>query len=606
MDRHRKRPAPSPGPAQRTRVKLWGRAILNGGRISWPLLAATVILAYACSAAPAQEPETSAATSARLSFYKVELDDSEFADEILRGYLLEKADIEFDQEGLTYEAVIKRLVEGSDRRFLARTTPYVLVIAQTLGAQLEVLATYQSRATGRTTYRSYFVVNRDELPGKPSRDDLERYLRDRAEQGDPALFIYHNRFSTSSYFVPSLFLRERGFYSVSGSTGKQAAVHTERVEGGSTNLVLEVARGNADLAAVWDGTKAKFEPGGKHFAEYGHKVAFVELETVIPNDLLVTSADLPSKLKQQIRTAIDVMEEPDLEHRAGLRRQAPESLGDFRYWIDFDAKNADDQAPARAARTALAGLHALIRWRPPPVIVEVRPGPGAEQEAAEDELEALLEAARQAIHLSGTELTLRHKDIHQANDLLWQLTPLHDEAVLLTSSIVGLEGHQQEFRISHQPRNGSYRDLTQRIGDLIHARLHRIRYLWPYLDDPTVIRDVAFDLPAGTPVKIKRMQWLDPAANSSLQGEYRDARVVDSNYSRFSLEVLEADAGIEGLADPLSDVAYRVALLRPAKETLLVSVFTAVFVTLMVLAAVFAALELRRREAATAAALGTG
>ncbi len=60
------------------------------------------------------------------------------------------------------------------------------------------------------------------------------------------------------------------------------AIGTKVLPGSSSELVRRVARGQTDFAAVWDGTKAKFEPGGKEH-ELGEKVRFIQLPTLLPN-----------------------------------------------------------------------------------------------------------------------------------------------------------------------------------------------------------------------------------------------------------------------------------------------------------------------------------
>lgn len=594
-----RRPGPRRFACRAAAVDLFTRAAIGIG----------LVASLACGPPRAEE---TVSIPGNLPFYQVEIDDSAFADEVLRRYLTDRVGISFTHQRFSYENVIEILAatragnrqQEDDRPFLARVTPYVFVVAKTLGAQLEVLATYQGRTTNGTTYRSYFVVRRDDLadPTKPTLEDLENFLLRRTLEDDPALFVYKSKFSTSGYFVPALFFREREIYSVARVAGKHAAIRSQEVGGGSTDLVLRVARGEADLAAVWDGPKAKFDRGGELYREFGGELAFIELETIIPNDLLVTSANLPEEVKQPLRQAIGEMTEANLTSFVGEDERKAD-LGDFRYWLDFDATDSEAGAGARKARAALSGLCALTRRRPPRVVVDVWPGSGAEKKVGRTELAAMLEATRQAIRLSSTELTLFDGEIHDQADLRWELTPLHDEAVLLESFFTSVEGvAPQEFRISHKGGDGSYKDLTQRIGDRIHSRLHRIRYLWPYQEDLTVIRDVAFDLPQSSPVKIQRIRWLDPEANDFQRSGVLEARVADSDYSTFRLELQEAGGDLAHAADPLSDVAYRVVLLRTSRQGPLLMVFTGVYVVLMLAAALFAGLDLRRRVALTAEA----
>ena len=64
-----------------------------------------------------------------------------------------------------------------DGSYVARVTPYALVAAELLGANVQVLGTYVSQATGRTTYQSYFVVARNRFSQPPELPDLVRMLR---------------------------------------------------------------------------------------------------------------------------------------------------------------------------------------------------------------------------------------------------------------------------------------------------------------------------------------------------------------------------------------------------------------------------------------------
>ena len=70
--------------------------------------------------------------------------------------------------------------------------------------------------------------------------------------------------------------------------------------GSSSALVDQVANGRADIAAVWDGTKKKFEntPTG---ARGGN---FIQLPEPIPNDLLVCARWLPKERADELRLAI--------------------------------------------------------------------------------------------------------------------------------------------------------------------------------------------------------------------------------------------------------------------------------------------------------------
>jgi ABC-type phosphate/phosphonate transport system substrate-binding protein len=509
----------------------------------------------------------------QITFIEVALDEeTRRADEKLRRYLGREANLMFVQERpLEYGAVINRLANWNPDRgdFLARVTPYAFVAAEMLGADLEVFATYLSRATGSTTYHSYFVVGREQFPYRPELANVVEYLRNLEE---PASFIYHNKFSTSSYFLPALFFRSYGIYNMPEPTEYHTAIHSQKLGESSSNLVRAVALGEYELAAVWDGTKTKFEATDSLYERYGSRVQFIQLPTVLPNDLLVGFASMDSASRGRIREAIQSM--------------GPEEMneGDFLTWRDINS--------APDSRQALADLRWLARERPAPVTVDVRT-PGAAGEGAVPE--AYLEAARQAVRLSGTEFVNYDDDFHAHRDYVWTHELIHDGAIELTSRIIGSEIDDQKFQISFKDNE----DLTRRIGALLHSRMHRIRYVWPYRAElPTVIRDVGFSIPLDATVKVKRISWQDAQRNLFLEDAEFDAQVRLSDFYKFELypNFIPADDGGFGF-DPMSNVSYRVILVRPERERPVFRVLTAVFVALLILAAVAALAEVVKKRA---------
>lgn len=514
-----------------------------------------------------------AAAEQRLAFIGVALDrETRDADAKLQDYLYRKAGVSFAPEDLEYGRVIERLANWKDSEglYVARTTPYVYVAAEMLGADFEILGTYVSSATQKTTYHSYFVVSRDDFPAKPELADIIRFLGTRSKRAD---FIYHSQFSTSSYFLPSLYFRSHKIFHMPESTASLTAIASRRIdENSSSALVRMVAEGEADLAAVWDGTTSKFEPGHPDggYQQYGRKVHFVQLPTVLPNDLLVCSASLDPQAKESLRAAIASMGPDEI------------AIGDFRTWQSFKQ--------ATEARLALAELRWSARERVAPVTVEIRLRDGQEGNAAAS---PLLEAGRQAVRLSGTELVLYDQDFHKHVDFVWTLEPIHDGAVALRSAIPGSDVDEQVFRISFRDTE----DLTRRIVSLIHSRLHRIRYAWPYSDDPPiVIRDMAFSIPVGSVAKVQRISWLDPERNDFRAGPLFDAAIRTSEFYKY---VLDRDdfpkPGSDELEfDAMSNVSFRVLLLRASEERAVFRALTVALVGLLVAAAVAAVLGLRR------------
>ena len=238
-------------------------------------------------------------------------------------------------------------------------------------------------------------------------------------------------------------------FAVSQTSGDMTAIEVIKGANSSTELVQKVARGEADLAAVWSGTKVKFDKEGPMHEEYGAKVLFIPLPTPLPNDLLVSSSKLTHGAKKQITDALGKMPERAIDK------------GDFLHWKPIHA--------APPALDALASLKLLSAVRPAPVVVHVTAEPNAEE---------YLEDARHAVRLSGTELALFAPPFHTQPDVKWSLKRVHDGALVLLSQLQGhgLEGLAQRFQISFTSAPG---DLTKRIVLLIHSRMHRLRYIWP-------------------------------------------------------------------------------------------------------------------------------
>jgi ABC-type phosphate/phosphonate transport system substrate-binding protein len=507
-----------------------------------------------------------------VAFVGVALDqETRKADEKLYKYLGREANLEFHPQELEYGTAIRRVVEWreEDGPYLARMTPYAYVAAEMLGANFEILATYVSKATRSRTYHSYFLVNRNSfdsdmnrngIHSEPTLDDLLSYIRQKKRR-----FIYHDKFSTSSYFLPSLYFRGQRIFATGQSDENLTAIHIEKVPGSSSSLVERVAEGSgADLAAVWDGTKTKFKAGNE-FKKYGSKLYFIPLPTPLPNDLIVCSRWLDSATKENISKKI-----------RSMRDEEQINLGDFMWWEDI--REASD------AREALATLRREAAEHPAQVTVDIK--------TSDPEY---LKAAQQAVRLSGTEFVLYDSDFHKHVDVTWTLKLIHDEAILLTTDIKGSGLKPQEFQISFTDTE----DLTKRIGAHIHSRMHRIRYIWPYEEAyPVVIRDVDFPIRLGLPLKVQRIAWLDPKRNLFREGDFFDAQVERSDFYQFRLAAagFPKASGEDKLDfDPMSNISYRVILVRPSQERLVFRVLTYVFIGLFILAAVGAVMAVRRR-----------
>ena len=541
---------------------------MTSRQLSWRRAGLLVVSLFACAlGGPAD------AADDRVAFIGVALDtETREADRRLQTYLERRAGLSFAPEELEYGQVVERLATWNRNEgvFVARTTPYVQVVSEMLGADMEILATYTSEATGTTTYNSYLVARRGDLPPNPTPADVVSLIT-----GSPRRlrFVHHSLFSTSSFFLPSLHFRANHIFHMAEATESLAALDVAQIpENSSSALVRAVARGDADLAAVWDGTRMRFTPGDASPADLalGGKVVFVRLPAAIPNDLLVCSRWTPPEVKERVRAAIRDMPADEI------------AVGDFRSWLDI--------IDAPEARNALADLRWLAREQAAPVTVEVRSAGGDRHATAE-----MLQSAKHAVRLSGMEFVLYDEDFHEHIDYVWTIDRIHDGAARLRSSIPGTAIEDQVFPISFRDAQ----DLTERIVTLMQARLHRIRYIWPFSGrQPIIIRDTTLALPPGGEVPVQRITWLDPERNSFRAGPVFAAQVRAS--SPFIHE-LEADdfrrAGENGIdLDPMSNVSFRVYQLRTLPPNTLHRIATGALVVLLVLAAAAGVLALRRRR----------
>ncbi len=497
-------------------------------------------------------------------------DDYRKADSALKDYLVKA--LRTTRPGVTmdykkfdsYGEEIRNVTDRREGAYLARMTPYAYVTAWMLGADFDVLATYESKATGNTTYHSYFVVNRRSFgEGERNLDTLRDYVKRLSNTKRP-VFIYHDQFSTSSYFLPALWLRRQLIFDMPASIGGLTAIEARyNTEGSSTDSVQAVARGEADLAAVWDGTKQKFAASPD--------VWFIPLPDPLPNDLLVCTNRLNPDTKKAVTDAIAAMKKNAINI----------GIGDFTSWTQIQ--------DALDARQALANLRQLATAPPAPVVVDI--------DAPSEELK---DALRKAVRLSYPEFVLFDSDFHETWDMKWTLQVIHkDEAVELITEMngTGVKDLTQRFPVSYLNVQG---DLTTRIMALIHTRMHRVRYVWPYQElAPTILGDVDFTVAKGTQVRVERIMWTDPQRNDFTRGGSFLGTIVDADFYKFQLKRDEFQAAAQGKLDfhsPLSNVAYRAILERPTYETTTSKVGTAALLVLLIAAAAGAAFDLRRKR----------
>ena len=558
------------------------------------LAIAILALASTGSAGHATIDSPLASTSQRARFIAVNLGDDETreADEELVQYLNNMADsVYFSLELSSYESVVETLARWKDDEpFMARLTPYVYLAAVSLGADLVPIATYRSKATDQTTYNSYLVVRRRDFQSQSDDFDAEgptpemviRHIRARNDKKQRVRFRYHNRFSTSSYYLPSLFFLENHVFSMDRAHGSLAAVEARNEAESSSELVRMVAGGGedgADIAAVWDGTKNKFcgKEAKPEDRKVCSKVYFVRLPTTLPNDLLVCSASMSDWSKKEIATAIRVMGDLD--------------KGDFLRWEDIRQSRE-----TRAARAALTDLVRRSRQSQAAVTIDVQ----ADSESSPPVLAWQKKAVEEAIALAGTEFTLWKPQFHRKADFEWKLRLTHDGAAELTSEPRGfLRAH--EARQRHVMSFVDKVDLIDRTTHFITSRMHRIRYVWPYWEKPTVIRDLPFALPRrGARLKISRIEWESFDQNgyiSDPRGHF-ESTVDYSDFYKLQLSAAAFPHNEEGSLelDPMSNAWYRVLLVREQRESGVLRALTWIFVALLALAAVGTVLDLWQPE----------
>ena len=468
--------------------------------------------------------------------------------------------IEYGSQPETYSDLIGEVINRKNA-FIARMTPYAYVSARMLGARVDAIATYVRRDPRATTYNVYFVVNAARF-GNLARtpEGVSEYITKGGEQG-PSHFVYRQQFSTSGYFLPALWLRSRHIF-VADQDSKgivritSSQLGTDRSD--VKSVIDAVATGVADFGAVWDADKTAYEQRLDRSA--GPPVLFIKLPESVPNDMLVASSAIGPDDRKRLSEA--------------LKNMSPIDIGDFHTWTPMP--------DAHDALGALASLERAAAAPPAPVVVRIMSvGEGAE----------FVEQARQALRLAGTEFVLYDENFHNQYDVTWTLEKVHNGALALESEMAEplLQGLSQRFQISYTDTEG---DVATRIVSLIHSRMHRLRYLWPYeARSATVLRDVDVVIPPNITLKAQRVVWRDPDRNEYSRGQVEDATVVASDPYKLTLK----GNFPSNFANPLSNVAYRVILERRSNESVAARALTLTFLGLLALAAVGAGVDMRRR-----------
>ena len=508
--------------------------------------------------------------------------DTKRADQKLLDYLRHKVPVTFEKQEMDYESAIKTLITWDSEKqgpLLARVTPYAFVVAEMLGADMAIVGTYLNKKSNSVTGGSYFVVHKEfgyektealkdfarhlDNP-KTQTKDFIKILRQRET---PARFVYNNKFSTSSYFLPSLYFKNRSIFSLSTQPkGKQKfiAIHSLAPDGiaAPSDLIPIIKNRQADFAAIRESVKNQFDTDTD--------LKFIKLPYSTPNDLLVMVKPFNKLIKQvkdQVLETIQRMEATDINE------------GDILKWEDFNA--------SPKARKSLANLRYLAKTTPHPVVIHIRKS--QKEKSGIDEKH--LEATRQAVRFSGTEMVLFDEDYHSAFDVLWTLETRHDHSILLTSTIMD-SGLTQEFSVSY--RIGDMESLASRIGRVIDHKMHRIRYIWPFDDETArVLRDVDFQIPVGRQLKVQKITWSDFNTNEYTVDTPFNVEVTQSDFHSFQLKgkgFPQKEDGKFGF-EPLSNVAYRVFLERTPNAGDTYKMATKILIGLFGLAALFTLVE---------------
>jgi len=508
--------------------------------------------------------------------------DTKLADQKLLDYLRHKVPVTFEKQEMGYDSSIQTLVDWDPEKqgpLLARVTPYAFVVAEMLGADMEIVGTYLNKHSNSVTNDSYFVVHKEFGYEKTEAlEDFARHLNDQKtqtkdffailkERETPARFVYHNKFSTSSHFLPSLYFKKQGVFSLfTQPKGKQKfiTIHSLAPDGiaAPSDLIPIIKDRQADFTAVRESVKHKLDTDPN--------LKFIKLPYSTPNDLLVMVKPFNKSLtqiKDQILETIRKMEATDI------------SEGDILKWEDFSA--------SPKARKSLANLRFLAKTTPHPVVINIRKS--QKEKSGIDEKH--LEATRQAVRFSGTEMVLFDEDYHSAFDVLWTLETRHDHSILLTSTIMD-SGLTQEFSVSY--RIGDMESLASRISWMIDHKMHRIRYVWPFDDEtPRVLRDVDFQIPVGQQLKVQKITWSDFNTNEYAVDTPFNVEVTHSDFHSFQLKgkgFPKREDGKFGF-EPLGNVAYRVFLERTPDAGDTYKITTKILLGLFGLAALFTLVE---------------
>ena len=257
--------------------------------------------------------------------------------------------------------------------------------------------------------------------------------------------MYHDRFSTSSYFMPSLYFKAREVFAIEPDA--QLAPHADRGRAAGDD---EQQRSGAASPRPQGRSGGGVGRHQEKVRESHPELLFIQIPTPVPNDFLVASGierpterlilDAITKHPEADRACTDLVVPVRTVPIAGAEVRKPcegepnPPTDDFDSWYAWDS---NDSEVTDSAREALAKLRQDARQRPTPVVVKVErvPKDRLPDQRMEDLLNAYVHAAREAVRLSGTEFVLEDRDLHKRADMTWTLESTHDGALKLTSRL---------------------------------------------------------------------------------------------------------------------------------------------------------------------------
>jgi ABC-type phosphate/phosphonate transport system substrate-binding protein len=512
------------------------------------------------------------------------------SDEHLRTYLQRNTRVELNPpDKRDYKPAIDALVAASaaNEPLLARTSPYVLVVAQLMGTPLIPIATYESSAGGARIYHAFLVVNRKSIDAfrhvenkEPTLSEVISFLRGTSHP----LFIFKDEFSTSGYFVPISYLRSNEIFAASkyGPFDPEALTSDQRKKT-SEELIAAVANGEAmqgsappTLTAAWEGDLLKVP------REVLAKTYSVKLPGDLPNDLLVCNSAFPPRDAEAIRNAIRAMPANWIK-----QRQPKATIADWKDILD-----------APEAATALNELRQMAVHPQRRSVVHVSGDAPAE----------VMSAVERAIARSHREFVKYDQAAHSRIDYEWTVELTPDKALALNSTLAGMLTQSTVI-----PFHGS-QDLTRRVRIWMDTELAIVRYVWPYQRASTVVlRDFDYPVQQDTSLMAQTITWSDIARNNFRVNSEVDLKLKVQKAGDDLLTLVDAatrgsdnvgiDRGAQLDFDPLSRDAIRVLIDRRAQTSTFLSSMSFFGGALLLLVGALAMIDLRRKTLPTVSAV---